>query len=189
MPKKIEFIKKAIIVPLLFTLVLTSCSSIGGSSTKTAKSASSANSKISEETADEFVDSYMQKMKNHAPAEEIISDVYTKEFIDKLKKNGQWEMTKQAIESTYLYIKDVSGKRTGTLTENQIKGAEFVFKTLTGESVKITAGYSYDSATSLDVNGEASNIPGEFCALYLKDSGWKVLNSSVEELDDAFLEN
>ena len=189
MSKKIDSIKKFVVVPLLCTLMLAGCSSIGSSSSKTAKSASSANSEISEKTADEFVDNYMQKMKNHAPAEEIISDVYTKEVINKLKECGQWEMTKASIESTYPYIKDVSSKRIGTLTEDQMLGAEIIFKALTGESVKITAGYSYESTTYLEKDGQSSSIPGNLCALYLKNDGWKVLNSSPEELDDAYLES
>ena len=62
MSKKIDSIKKFVVVPLLCTLMLAGCSSIGSSSSKTAKSASSANSEISEETADEFVDKKKKKI-------------------------------------------------------------------------------------------------------------------------------
>ena len=53
---------------------------------------------------------------------------------------------------------------------------------LTGESVEMLSGYSYDYTTYLEINGESSNIPSELCAIYLVDDGWKVLNSSPKSL-------
>ncbi len=174
--------KKMIIAPLLCALALAGCSAFGGSSDDSSSQTESFNLSTDSEAADEFVDRYMQKMKNKAPAEEVFCDVFTEEFIDKLKDSGQWEMTKQTIESTYPYITDVSSKRTGILTENQLRGAELVYKTITGESVEILSGYSYDYTTYLEINGESSNIPSELCAIYLVDDGWKVLNSSPKSL-------
>ena len=64
---------KMIIAPLLCALALAGCSAFGGSSDDSSSQTESFNLSTDSEAADEFVDRYMQKMKNKAPAEEVFA--------------------------------------------------------------------------------------------------------------------